>query len=160
MLRLHFQYQITVVSVDVVRGENTAVAVKPSISLVPAIRIEAIEIVPPMEFERFRIFVVSEHLHIVVEKVPRHINWFKTLPPCVVCGSPEVHSQRLSFFREVDGQRIVLIKVACLSAVNGERNVVGSPFHLVDVPFIVRVEMFLVFVLLLLLLAVSVYHVC
>ena len=54
----------------------------------------------------------------------------------------------------------MLVKVARLSAVNGEGNVVGSPFHLVDVPFIVRVEMFLVFVLLLLLLSVSVDHVC
>lgn len=159
-LRLHFQDQVSVVSVNVIRGENTAVCLEPSVSLVPAIRIEAIEVVSPMEFKIIRFFVEGEHLHIVVEKVPRHINWLEAVSPWVVRGRPEVHSQRLGFVGKVDCPRIVLVKVSHLPAVYGKGYVFGCPFHLVDMPFIVWVEIVEVFMLLLLLLAVSVDHVC
>ena len=117
VLRLHFHDQIPVRSVDIIGGEDTAVCLKAPVGLVPTVSVEIIEIVPPVEFKLIKLLVIGEHLHVVVEKEPRHVNWVEVLAPWVVRGSPEVHSQRLGLVHKFDGFVCVGVEMAYLTSV-------------------------------------------
>ena len=71
--RFHLNDQITLLSVDVLRIEDTTVGFKAATRLMPASTIESIEIVSPVEFELFKLRVVDIGLNVVKEKIPWHV---------------------------------------------------------------------------------------
>ena len=139
VVRFHFEHEMPMGSIDVLRMEHTGTRLEAARGLVPLAAVEVVEIVAPVELELVVDVVVSEHLHVVVQDVPRHINWIETSAPGVESGRPEVHSQSLRLV-QMAHSRVMQVKMAHLVAIDGPRDVVRGPLHLVDVPLVMWVE--------------------
>ena len=108
-----------------------------------------------MELELVVVFVVGEHLDVIIEHVPRHINWVELSTPAMESRCPEVHAQALWFIHMCNG-RVMKADMAHFMPINNPRNVMRGPFHLICVPVIMRVESMSIIVRFKLLMAIAV----
>ena len=79
--RLHLDDKIAATSVYITWVENTAVGLKSTTCLMPATAIKSVEIIAPVELKLVDLLVISENFNIIVEHIPRHIDWIETLAP-------------------------------------------------------------------------------
>ena len=159
VIRLHLEDQFRILDVSVGGAEGSAVSIESSIvGFVPPVGVEGVELVSPVEVERLGLVVVGISLNIVVHDIPRHILSIESLAPRVESGRPEVHHDGLWLCGQLHGG-VILSDAAHLLVINGVSDEVGGPFHLVDVPVILRVEAGLVVVALTLGVAVAIDHV-
>ena len=81
MLRLHLENEMATLSVSIRWMEHTCVGIEATASLVPLPAVELIEIVTPVEPKLVMLRIVGEHLDVVVEHEPGHVNWVETCAP-------------------------------------------------------------------------------
>ena len=79
--RLHLNDKIAATSVYITWVENTAVGLESATCLMPATAVKSVEIIAPVELKLVDLLVVSEHLNVIVEHIPWHIDWIETLTP-------------------------------------------------------------------------------
>ena len=79
--RFHLEHEVAARRVDVLRVEDTAVGFEAARGFVPATAVEGVEVVAPVELEFVVFCVVGEHLHIVVQHVPWHVDGVKARTP-------------------------------------------------------------------------------
>ena len=58
----------------------------------PATCVEGIEIITPVKFKFVIGLIVFVDFDIVIENIPGHISWVKSLAPSMESRRPEVHS--------------------------------------------------------------------
>ena len=97
LLSFHLDHKVTMARIHIFRVENTAIGFETAFSLVPAIRIKVVKVIPPMELELIQSLIPCEYFNEVVGDEPWHIFGIKAVTPRVVYRCPEVHSQRLGF---------------------------------------------------------------
>mmetsp|Transcript_11116 Transcript_11116/g.14053 ORF Transcript_11116/g.14053 Transcript_11116/m.14053 type:complete len:205 (+) Transcript_11116:1903-2517(+) len=158
MLRLHFQDQVAVLSVDVAGVENGGVGLESATLLEPAARVEVVEIVAPVQLEAVRVRVVLMNLNVVEEEVPGHIIGDQVFSPGLKSGRPEVHAERLSLVH-VSDRRLGVGHLAIIFAIDVPADVIGGPLESVSVPLVLGIEFAGVLVRLNLLVTLSIDHV-
>ena len=156
---LHLKDKITARCVHIRWVEDAGVGLESSGGLVPAARVERIEVIAPVEFEFVFFLVVGKDLNIVVEHVPWHVNGVETSAPGVETWCPEVHSQGLSLVDEVDSLSRAFGEMADLLSINGEGDVFGRVLDFISVPVVMWVELMGVVVVLELVVTITVDHV-
>ena len=133
---LHFEDQISTVSVHLRCLKDATIGLKTTTSFMPATAIKGIEVVPPVQIKLIEQWIEHVGLNIVILAVPRHIHWIETCVPWGERRSPEVHSERLGLVQSLDSWESVSFKMADLMSIDRVRNVVGSPLKGVCMPVI------------------------
>ena len=145
-LGLHLEDEIAGLGVGIIWVEDARVGLETSTCLMPAARIEMVEIVTPVEPELVMVDIVVVHLDVVIENVPWHISGIEAMTPRIEGRSPEVHSEGLGLAHVVNGLLTIMRAMSDLVSIDLPADVVGGPLHLVDVPVVTRVEPVSVFV--------------
>ena len=159
MIGLHLEDEAAILDKSLGSAESRRVGIKGGVvTLVPAVGIECVEGVTPVEIEALGVRVVSVSLDVVVLNFPRHVLGVEAFAPRLERGSPEVHHDTLRLIRQLD-RRIILSDATHLLVVDRPGNEVGGPRHLVDVPIVLGIEAGLVVVSLALGLAITVDHI-
>ena len=139
IIRLHLEDEIASLHRHVLGVKDRRVGVEATLSLVPTMLVEGVEIVAPVQLKLVRQVVVRIHLDEVVEQVPGHIRGVQTLSPRVESRGPEVHPHRLLPLH-IEDSGVVSRHVTHLVTIDAPADVVGSPLHGVCVPLVFRVE--------------------
>ena len=160
LIWLHLDDKVASASVYISRVENATISLEATAGLVPSTTVEGIEVIAPMELKLVYVLIVREDLDVVVEDVPRHIYWIESSTPRVEGRSPEVHSERLGLFDEANCLSSVVGKMADFLSIDGKRDVVRGPLELVRVPVVTWIEVVRVVMVLQLVMAITVDHVC
>ena len=125
----------------------------------PATSIKLVEIIAPVEPELVAIYVIVIHLNVIIEDVPRHIGSVKAMAPRVESRRPEVHPQRLRLVHMIDRSIVTMHAMPNFMSIDLPADVVGRPFHLIDMPIIFWVETMGIFVALDFVMTVPVDHI-
>ena len=140
IVRLHLKDQVSFLNIGLRSSESCAVSIKSSVvTLVPSIGVECIEIILPIEVKSTCLVVVCVGLNIVIEQIPWHVPSVKTFSPRLKSWRPEVHHKRLRLVH-VPYSWIRTLNSAHFLVVETPRNIMWCPFHLVNVPFVLGVE--------------------
>ena len=140
VVRLHPQHQVSFLYIGLGGTESCAICIKSGIvTLMPAVGVECIEVILPIEIESTSLVIISICLNIVVEQIPWHVLSIKTFSPRLKRWSPEVHH---------DGLRLVHVSDSWVSTLDSSnffmvktpRDVMWGPLHLVDVPLVRWIE--------------------
>ena len=133
-LWLHLYYKVATSSEHICRIEGATVRLKCSTLLLPAVLVKLLEVILPLEIEIFRVLIVTVHLDIVKEYVPRHIFRVQVRTPGMERGRPEVHFQVLGLVHELDCFVLVGVEISDLVTIHGESDIAGCPFDCVSMP--------------------------
>ena len=91
--RFHLEHEISASRVHLRGEESATIRLKATTSFMPATSVEGIEIITPVKFKFVIGLIVFVDFDIVIEDIPRHISWVKSLAPSMESRRPEVHSQ-------------------------------------------------------------------
>jgi len=96
----HLDDKISIFCEHISRAEIASASIESSAYFVPPLRVKLIKVVPPVEIEFVRFFVIIVNLNVVEEQVPRHVFCGKTITPSGKGWSPKVHAELLSFVQK------------------------------------------------------------
>ena len=95
-VRLHSENKSTILDEGLRSAESGGVGIKGSvITLVPAVGVESVELIAPVEIETLGAGIVSVGFDVVVVNLPRHVLGIKALAPRFESWGPEVHHDTL-----------------------------------------------------------------
>ena len=158
-VRLHSENKSTILDERLRSAESGGVGIKGSVvTLVPAVSVESVELIAPVEIETLGSGIVSVGFDVVVVDLPRHVLGIKAFAPRFESWGPEVHHDTLRLRGKLN-RGIRLSDAANLLVVNGPSNEFRSPRNLINVPLILRVEARLIVMRLTLVLTISIDHI-
>ena len=153
---LHLQDKFAIANSNLRSTENCTVGIKSSVvSLVPFASIKRIEVILPVELEASGNAIEGVCFDKVELKLPWHVFWIETMTPGLESWSPEVHHDALRLVHVLSGG-ISVLDPSNFSAIYAPGDVLGMPYHLIDVPVVGRLEVVEVIVALELGVAISV----
>ena len=91
--RFHLEHEISASRVHLRGEESATIRLKATTSFMPATCVKGIEIITPVKFKFVIGLIVFVDFDIVIEDIPGHISWVKSLAPSVEGRRPEIHSQ-------------------------------------------------------------------
>ena len=138
-----------ILSVDLAGVEGrTVVTEAPAVRLIPAIGIERVKVVLPVEVKATSLRVVVLNLDVVVAREEWHALVAEVITPACEGGRPEIHKQVLRLVGPVDV--CATIFPAAFVAIDGPADVLGGPLDDIFVPVGAWLEAITVLLILLL----------
>ena len=158
-VRLHSENKSTILDEGLRSAESGGVGIKGSVvTLVPAVSVESVELIAPVEIETLGAGIVSVGFDVVVVDLPRHVLGIKAFAPRFESWGPEVHHDTLRLRGKLN-RGIRLSDAANLLVINRPSNEFRSPRNLINVPLILGVEARLIVMRLTLVLTISIDHI-